>query len=838
MREGALYRQKARDFEQRENWKRAIEAYELAMEADRKARREIDPALYNRVGDLYRRIGDVGKAVYHYEKAADGHLSAGFYNNAIALCNKILRNKPNQHSAYLKLGKIGAAKGFLSDARRHFLEYAERMQRANKLDEAFSALIEFANVSSDPEIRLMVAEQLLGHGRQAAAVEELRLAWRDLRLQGREADSAQVRDQILQLAPHRDPEVEPPEESTVAATDSVGIMDLPEILPYDEPEDEPAPPPKKEPLSTESESADADAAAEEPEPVAAESVVAEPVAEVPLEQQGLGAYGMIQLDSETGDLVETEREAYESAPAAGSIELMPTTLEDPDRLAEMAHGETAAVEGLEDLPADLVGTEAGTDVDEAFLDEEDLEIVPTEFSDAGRFEEPSDEVSPGEVGILPTMLEEPEEWAEAEDAELAGDEGLEIVPTTLAAEEEVDVAEGAEPPAEEYGLVTPELPELPLDEPVIGEEPVAVDDPIAVDQPVEEARPPVDYGPAVETEPELEAAPADRLRELESQLEAVGRTPDILVELSEAFLEAGDREAAIRHLGEAAQAFEDQGRFEDARRVIDELLQVDLNDVRAYQKRVELALMAKDRSALIPAYLDLADCLDRTDASNKAMIVYARVLELDPDNHRATAALDLLGGAVTGAQPAAVSKTPKSQEKDQYVDLRSLVVEEKKAEAKSTRFRVSAADPQSEADVNFAEMLKQFKSMVSEAIEKEDSASHYDLGCAYRDMGLLDEAIAEFQIAARNPEFRLRAIEMLGACFAEKGDHRIALKVLSRAAQAPGHKDEELIEIYYAMGRAHEELGEKVSAVEWYERVMGCDVRFKDASKRVSSLRQ
>jgi tetratricopeptide (TPR) repeat protein len=238
MRDGASYRQKARDFEQRENWKRAIDAYELAIEADSKARRGIDPALYNRVGDLYRRVGDIAKAVYYYEKAADGHLSAGFYNDAIALCNKILRNKPNQHSAYLKLGKIGAAKGFLSDARRHLLEYAERMQRANKLDEAFSALIEFANVSSDPEIRLMIAEQLLEHERQSAAVEQLRLAWRDLRQQGHAQDAAAVRDRILEIGPDRDPEVDPPEESTVAATDSVGIMDLPEILPYDESEHE------------------------------------------------------------------------------------------------------------------------------------------------------------------------------------------------------------------------------------------------------------------------------------------------------------------------------------------------------------------------------------------------------------------------------------------------------------------------------------------------------------------------------------------------------------------------------------------------------------------------
>ena len=125
MSEGARHRQRARAYEQRESWKRAIEEYEHAIQADRLERRDVDLALYNRIGDLYRRVGDVNKAVNYYELAADGHLAAGYYNNAIALCNKILRNQPNRHSAYLKLGKIGAAKGFLSDARRHFLEFAE-----------------------------------------------------------------------------------------------------------------------------------------------------------------------------------------------------------------------------------------------------------------------------------------------------------------------------------------------------------------------------------------------------------------------------------------------------------------------------------------------------------------------------------------------------------------------------------------------------------------------------------------------------------------------------------------------------------------------------------------
>ncbi len=104
-------------------------------------------------------------------------------------------------------------------------------------------------------------------------------------------------------------------------------------------------------------------------------------------------------------------------------------------------------------------------------------------------------------------------------------------------------------------------------------------------------------------------------------------------------------------------------------------------------------------------------------------------------------------------------------------------------------------------------------------------------------MGLIDEAVAEFQIAARAPAFRLRAIEMLGDCFMAKAEHRIAVKVLGRALQVPGQRDDDLVGIFYALGRAHEELSESDRALGWYERVLGCDASFKDAAQRVSSLR-
>jgi len=797
MREGLRHRQIGRDYEQRENWKRAIEAYELALEADRKARKEVDAALCNRLGDLYRRIGDVNKAVYYYDRAADGHLAAGFYNNAIALCNKILRNQPNRHSAYLKLGKIGAAKGFLSDARRHFLEYAERMQRANKLDEAFSALIEFANISADPEIRLMIADQLFEHQRQAAAVEELRLAWRDMRQLGRDRDAEEVRDRILQVAPDRDPEVDPPEESTVVASDVEGVVELPEILPYDEPEAEPV---------------------RKPEPVGQDSAPMASAGKSSERPADLELYGTGLLDGAEADREAFEYDAYDEEGEGEALEFIPTTLEDPDRLAELARESEPVDEDLEVVPTNIAGSESISLDDEDLLAGDDLEIVPTEFVDAGSVEEQEDdllEAGPGDLDLVPTVLDDSES-----DLEVAG------AAEEAAAEDDLDIAPTALADGDTRG-------EVELQEPV-GAEPAEVYESDVWQDEVEAAM----VQPPDWIEPdEPEVSPADRIRDLEAKLDSAGADPELLIALAEALLETGDRERAVRHLDEAVEAYQAEGRYEAARRVVEDLLQLDVNNVRAYQKRVELALMAKDRDGLISAYLDLADCLDRTDASNKARIVVARVLEIDPTNRRARQALELIGSDERGVAPSAAAGEKKPSGPGDYVDLRALVVEEEEAEAKSTRFRIPAADPQSEADVNFAEMLKQFKSMVSATIEKEDSSSHYDLGCAYRDMGLFDEAITEFQIAARSPDYRLRAIEMLGACFAEKGEHRIAVKVLLRALQVPGYKDEDLIEVFYAMGRSYEELGDKGQAVEWYERVMGCDVRFKDASQRATALR-
>jgi len=133
-------------------------------------------------------------------------------------------------------------------------------------------------------------------------------------------------------------------------------------------------------------------------------------------------------------------------------------------------------------------------------------------------------------------------------------------------------------------------------------------------------------------------------------------------------------------------------------------------------------------------------------------------------------------------------------------------------------------------------MLAQFKKGIEQTVGAEDAQTHYDLGVAFKEMGLLDEAISEFQIALRGGDDRLKIFEELGQCFLLKKQYNIAVKVLSRAAQAEPDDEIELIGVYYHLGRAFEELGQRDKALDAYERVVGLDLNFQDVAQRMARL--
>ena len=126
---------------------------------------------------------------------------------------------------------------------------------------------------------------------------------------------------------------------------------------------------------------------------------------------------------------------------------------------------------------------------------------------------------------------------------------------------------------------------------------------------------------------------------------------------------------------------------------------------------------------------------------------------------------------------------------------------------------------------DFEDMLAQFKKGIDENVGHDDYEAHYDLGIAFKEMGLLDEAIAEFQKALRDPGGRLRTSEALGVAFFEKGQMAVAEAVLRRAVDTLGGGDDQKIGLIYWLGRACEAQGRLSEARQSYERAMAVDIR-------------
>ncbi|MDT8368524.1 MAG: tetratricopeptide repeat protein [Longimicrobiales bacterium] len=593
----------ARRHEKKEEWQKALDLYGKAItKLDQVESPDI--GLFNRVGDLSTRIGRSDAAVDHYERAVELYLEAELPNNAIAVCKKIIRNLPNRHSVFLRMGQIRADQGFLVDARNNFLTYAERVQGEGDLDEALRALTEFADLApGDTGIRVALAEQYAANERPAEAIAQLAHAWAVL--------------------------------------------------------------------------------------------------------------------TENGDVE-----------GATALEAKAAEIDPSANLAD-AHPVRTADDG------DAFGFESTALGGDAFGDGQEVQAAFGEPDESA----PATAVPPSPGSAAPGAIE-----ATAEEATADSDE---------------DEWENDD---EDLGG---ELPLMTFDD---DEDQGEVDD---------DARAPIATG--------LDEFSLDDFGGDEGE-------EDNRVELFEEL---------------ARQAADAPG------------------DLRLAQRMVEAAYRIGDDPVMVRAYLALAQSLQTTGDPSRARGVFQQVLELDPENAEARAGLEASGGVRREVQEVAAQ--------EDYVDLGSLILGDE--DEKTTRFKVAYEEPSGDEAADFRKMLSQFKAKVAENFDAADMRAHHDLGTAYKEMGLLDEAIEEFQKALRANPDHLASYELLGQVFMEKGEMAAAVNTLDRALGVGCDVEDDLIGIYYYLGRAHEELDQSSAAVDFYDKVFALDINFADVTERLRALR-
>ncbi len=791
----AKLKDKARKHEQKEDWQAAIEVYQKVLDQqEEEDELELDLGLFNRIGDLNLRLGQTDEAVSYYETAADKYAESGFYNNAIALCNKALRHRPDRPAIYLKLSRLCTEQGFQTDARRWILEYAEREVAAGQVEAALTGLEEFAALSDDPEVRELLAQQLATHDRAAEALDQLRTAYA-MRLQAGQAEAAAgVAEKARAIDPSVDLESETPvpiASHAEKAPDEFGTEPLETV-------GEPEPAAEADELAVERTVAEAPGEAEpEPaQPMEGLETRAEPAAEAD-EVQGLE--GLETGAGAGAEEAETEAETVSGLEVSYSEQAPPATPEDADggslgglETFDTGAEEEAAAGGEAELGAEEVG-----EVEEAAEEAEPLPLLDTDYDE-------DEEAEP-----LPMM-----------------DTGYEDMPDEAAAEAEAPEVEAPEV----------EAPEVEAPEPEAGEEDLVAQGFEAGPETPPEAGDAggmaLSFDEAGASEPESDAgaaaAPSEDAMDLDLGSFDLGfessevTAPDVEVEDldTEATLNRA-RELVSRALtGEALRELHllsgsDAGPdvYRDALAVVNEIVRHDPNDISALQRRVEYGARIGDRSVMVESYLDLAEALDRLGAETKSRVMYERALDLDPSNEAAREALGV-GDEV---------------EEEDAIDLDAILREMEPEE-------VEAASQARSSDPNFAAMLNQFKAKVTENVDADDAGDHYDLGLAFKEMGLIDEAIAEFQTALTGGEERLKVYEELGQCFVLKAQYNVAVKVFDRALKVPHTEDDDLLGVYYHLGQCYEELGKRQEAKEAYEKVLSIDETFADVPDRMARL--
>lgn len=135
------------------------------------------------------------------------------------------------------------------------------------------------------------------------------------------------------------------------------------------------------------------------------------------------------------------------------------------------------------------------------------------------------------------------------------------------------------------------------------------------------------------------------------------------------------------------------------------------------------------------------------------------------------------------------------------------------------------------------EIVEGFKRGVAEHLSPDDYDTHFNLGIAYREMGLLDEAIGEFQIASKDERHLVECSSMLGICFQEKGLAELALKWYRKGLECPGIREEQTLGLLYDMGYVYLSLGDNDAAYKTFIEIYGLNSHYRDVSARVQELR-
>jgi tetratricopeptide (TPR) repeat protein len=139
-------------------------------------------------------------------------------------------------------------------------------------------------------------------------------------------------------------------------------------------------------------------------------------------------------------------------------------------------------------------------------------------------------------------------------------------------------------------------------------------------------------------------------------------------------------------------------------------------------------------------------------------------------------------------------------------------------------------------EVNVDQVFAKFKAGVRAQVSESDASTHYDLGVAYREMGLVQDAITEFELAARDPDRECMCHAMIGMVHVEQGELSEAAAAYLRGLESERKSADQELSLYYELGHIEEQLQNLEPALHYFKKVARRDPDYRDVRERIVAL--
>jgi len=806
----------------------AIQEYQTILRSDPN-----DQVVLMTVGDLFVRQGSMPQAVEYFERLAQLYLNDGFNSKAIAIYKKISKLAPNETQPLEKLANLYVQQGILSEARPIFLQLAEAHLKANQTSKAVDVLRRLLEVEPDnPRVQRRLAELYLAMGQKKEAANTYLHFARYLHEHGDAAEAQKTIDAALAAEPGNAAALLLKARMLSVAGDADGALKTLASLPDADSNSE-----------TLGLQIDICLKAEKNERAV------ELVQHASL--QGAEKYALVLrvanalIEADDADaalaLVGGIRD---SAMAAGNQEHLAKIL---SAIVERLNGRIEPLEWL----VDLYRSTGDNNLSEAQSQLADA------LTNAGEFDR--------STAILNDLLErEP-------DNELArqrlGQVRKKLGHTSDAPADLEDVF--PQEPARGPLLGTPSpVPEVLAND-------LGLDD--ETQRFISQSLTDVDlfssYGLTQKAilllENILQRVPGhaptiERLLDLNLGAGNDRRTAELAVQLEEIYTQRGDTNNAERFT-------ELRRRFQRASGATDEELtaaQPAANPGAGTSGTAEFSLPVAPHEApaeeSIPAAstasaeheIDLSDewaslTTSKDSGSTAESATVSPASTESADSETAEFELELLSETPAGNNnEATTTEGLLDQLVAEVEDLQASATEAPAAgqpKRAADPLPVPESAPAAVGKNELSEVFQEFRAELGEMGDKdedEDLETHYNLGIAYREMGLLDEAIGEFQRVAKAIQegrpfrYAMQCSTLLGLVFMEKQEPKIAALWYQRALEIPGLEQETILALRYDLGVAEEHAGNSGAALDSFRQVYAMNIDYRDVAERIATLQK